>query len=56
MNFYRPKYVTYKKTESGRHTRCLETGGTPYRGGGALHSRGSLMSLSDYFFLPKILK
>ena len=24
--------------------------------GGALHSRGSLVSLSDYFFLPKILK
>ena len=25
-------------------------------GGGALLSRGSLVSLSDYFFLPKILK
>ena len=24
--------------------------------GDALHSRGSLVSLSDYFFLPKILK
>ena len=22
MNFYRPKYVTCKKMESGRHTRC----------------------------------
>ena len=22
MNFYRPKYVWCKKTESGRHTRC----------------------------------
>ena len=24
--------------------------------GGTLHSRGGLVSLSDYFFLPKILK
>src|SRR3954465_4582080 len=22
MNFYRPKYVSCKKTESGEHTRC----------------------------------
>ena len=55
MNFYRPKYVTCKKTESGRHMRCPRDRGVPSRGG-ALHSRGSLVSLSDYFFLPKILK
>ena len=55
MNFYRPKYVTYKKTESGRHKRCPRDRGRALQGGGLL-SRGSLVSLSDYFFLPKILK
>ena len=34
MNFYRPKYVTCKKTESGRHTRWpRETGARPGRVG-----------------------
>ena len=50
MNLYRPKYITYKKTEFGRHTRC------PRDRGRALHPCGGLVSLSDYFFLPKILK
>ena len=34
MNFYRPKYVTCKKTESGRHTRCpRDRGARPVRVG-----------------------
>ena len=34
MNFYRPKEVTCKKTESGRHTRCPRgTGARPVRVG-----------------------
>ena len=37
------------------HELPTRQGGAPSRGG-ALHSRGSLVSLSDYFFLPKILK
>ena len=38
------------------HEVPTRQGGAPYRGGGGLLSRGSLMYLSDYFFLPKILK
>ena len=37
------------------HEVPMRQGGTPYRGG-ALLSHESLVSLSDYFFLPKILK
>ena len=37
------------------HEVPMRQGGAPSRGG-ALHSHGSLVSLSDYFFLPKILK
>ena len=34
MNFHRPKYVTCKKTESGRHTRCPRCRGAhPVRAG-----------------------
>ena len=32
MNFYRPKYVSCKKTESGRHTRCSRGRGRAQRG------------------------
>ena len=33
MNFYRSKYVTYKKTESGRHTWCPRDRGHALQGG-----------------------
>ena len=33
MNFYQPKYVTCKKTESGRHTRCPQDRGHALPGG-----------------------
>ena len=43
MNFYRPKYVTCKKTESGRHTRCSRGRGRAH------HPRGALVSFPDYY-------
>ena len=33
MNFYRSKYVSCKKTESGRHTRCSRGRGRTLQGG-----------------------
>ena len=50
LNFYRPKYVTCKKTEFGEHTRC------PRGRGRALHPRGRLESFSDYFLFSYFLK
>ena len=38
------------------HGVSTRQGGAPGKGGRALHSRGGLVSLLDYFFLPKILK
>ena len=38
------------------HEVPTRQGARPTGGGGGLLSRGSLVSLSDYFFLPKILK
>ena len=53
MNFYRPKYVTCKKTESGRHTRCS-------RGRGHAHNpRGALLSFPYcylFFYFSKYSK
>ena len=53
VNFYRPKYVTCKKTESGERTRC------PRGRGRALHPRGALVSFPDcclFFYLSKYSK
>ena len=33
-----------------------ETGGAPYRGGGALHSRGLVLAPPAVFSVPKIVK
>ena len=49
MNFYRPKYITCKKTESGAHTRC------PRVRGRALHPRGALVSFPDCFLFSIFL-
>ena len=38
------------------HEVPTRQGGTPSKGRRALHSRGGLVSLSGYLFLPKILK
>ena len=63
MNFYRPKYVTYKKTESGRHTRCPRDRGARPIGGGAAPSLvgASCPFRTTSFFLkflnnPKLIK
>ena len=53
MNFYRPKYMFCKKTESGEHTRC------PRGRGRALHPRGGLVSFPDcflFFYFSKYSK
>ena len=53
MNFYRPKEVSCKKTESGEHTRC------PRGRGHALHPRGALVSFPDcflFFYFSKYSK
>ena len=49
MNFYRPKEVSCKKTESGEHTRCPRGRGAPRGVGHALHPRGGLVSFPDCF-------
>ena len=53
MNFYRPKYIMCKKTESGKHTRCSRGRGR------ALHPRGALVSFPDcylFFYFSKYSK
>ena len=53
MNFYRPKYVTCKKTESGRHTRCSRGSGRAH------HPHGALVSFPDcylFFYFSKYSK
>ena len=50
MNFYRPKEVSCKKTESGEHMRC------PRGRGRAPHPRGRLVSFPDYFLFSYFLK
>ena len=49
MNFYRPKYVSCKKTESGERTGCPRGRGRAQGVGRALHPCGRLMSFLDYF-------
>ena len=49
MNFYRPKYVSCKKTGSGGHTRCSRGRGAHPGVGRALHPRGGLVSFPDCF-------
>ena len=59
MNFYRPKYVSCKKTESGSTRSDHEVGGAPSRVGRALHPRGALVSFPDYclfFYFSKYSK
>ena len=51
MNLYRPKYVSCKKTESGRHTRCSRGRGRAQGVGRALHPRGGLVSSPDCYLL-----
>ena len=48
MNFYRPKYVTCKKTESREHTRCPRGRGRAQGGGPATHTPRRLV-------LPRLL-
>ena len=57
MNFYRPKYVSCKKTESGRHTRCSRGRGRAL--GGTLYPRGALVSFPGcylFFYFSKYSK
>ena len=49
MNFYRPKYVSCKKTESGERTRCPRGRGRAQGVGRALHPHGGLVSFPDYY-------
>ena len=63
MNFYRPKYVTCKKTESWRHTRCpRDRGARPVRvGAPSTLVEASCPSWTTSFFLkflniPKLVK
>ena len=49
MNFYRPKYVLCKKTESGEHTRC------PRGRGRALRPRGGLVTFRAASYFPNFL-
>ena len=49
MNFYRPKYVSCKKTKSGGHTRCSRGRGRAQGVGRTLHPRGGLVSFPDCF-------
>ena len=59
MNFYRPKYVSCKKTESGEHTRCPRGRGRTQGVGRALHPRGALVSFPDcclFFYFSKYSK
>ena len=62
MNFYRPKYVTCKKTESGRHTRCpRDRGARPVGGapstlvGASCHFR-TTSSFLKVLNIPKLIK
>ena len=50
MNFYQPKEVSCKKTESGERTRCPRGRGRAQGVGRASHPRGSLVSFPDYLF------
>ena len=53
VNFYRPKYVSCKKTKSGRHTRCSRGRGRAH------HPRGALVSFPDcylFFYFSKYSK
>ena len=59
MNFYRPKYVSCTKTESGERTRYPRGRGAPRRVGRALHPRGALVSFPDcylFFYFSKYSK
>ena len=51
MNFYRPKYVSCKKTESGRHTWCSRGRGRAQGVGRALHPRGALVSFPGCYLI-----
>ena len=55
MNFYQPKYVSCKKTESRERTECPRGKGV----GCALHPRGALVSFPDcflFFYFSKYSK
>ena len=62
MNFYWPKYVTYKKAESGRHTRCPRDRGRTLQGGAPSSLVGASCPFrTTSFFLkflniPKLIK
>ena len=59
INFYRPKYVSCTKTESGEHTRCPRGRGASRGVGRALHPRGGLVSFPDrflFFYFSKYSK
>ena len=59
MNFYLPKYVSRKETESRGHTRCSRGTGRAQGVGHALHPRGGLMSSPDcylFFYFSKYSK
>ena len=56
MNFYRPKEVPCKKTESGEHTRCPRGRGRAQGVGRALQPRGSLVSFPVWFLFSYFSK
>ena len=56
MNFYRPKEVSCKKTESREHTRCPQGRGRAQGVGRASHPCGSLVSFPDYSLFSNFLK
>ena len=63
MNFYQPKYITCKKAESGRHTRCpRDRGARPVRVGAPSTIVGASCPFrTTSFFLkflnnPKLIK
>ena len=55
MNFYRPKYVTHKKTESERHTRCPRDRGARPTGGVPSTLVGASCPFRTTFFFLKLL-
>ena len=59
MNFYRPKYVSCKKMESGKRKRCPRGRGRAQGVGRALYPRGALVSFLDcflFFYFSKYSK
>ena len=59
MNFYRPKYMSCKKTEFREHMRCPRGRGRAQGVGRALHPCGALVSFPEcflFFYFSKYSK